>query len=263
MAETMVLEKREIKTAEVAAEPTRKIFVGIPSYDKKVFVPCVVSLMKMMNVFLLKNLVSQCTFEVGMPWLSMARNNLVKKFLATDYTDFVFIDADLGFSAEGFEALALADEEVIAGVYPKKQDLETYACNLKVDKNSHPVVVNGAIEANGLPTGFMKIRRSAFEKLIAAYPDKWYIDPITNDKTWDFFNLLVKEHKWFGDDYGFCHLWTELGEKLWALPNIDFIHSGGKEYTGNLHVYMAKLGDKEMTDRGGVPGWTSENTPKE
>lgn len=219
----------------------KKIFVAIPTFDKKLFVPCVQSIMNAMQAMLLMDIKFEFKFEVGCPYVSMARNNLVRKFMNSECTDLVFVDADLGFPPLAFKDLILSDEPVVGGAYPKKQENEEYAVRLKTDENYHVINENGALLSDGLATGFMKVNRSVFEQLQKAYPELKYRDAMTGLDTYNFFGTFVKDGRWYGDDYGFCHFWENLGGKMHLIPNITFIHCGSKNFEGNFHDYLVKL----------------------
>jgi len=225
---------------DLKSAPQFKLFVAIPCYDKKVFVPCAQSLMNAIQWLLKNNVESHFKFEVGLPYVDMARNNLVRAFLESDCTDMVFVDADLGFAEEAFRDLALSNEAVIGGAYPKKQEKEGYAVLLQTDERHFIIEKNGVLEAEGLPTGFLKIKRTVFEQIIAAHPELAYKDAITEKVTYNFFGNYVKDGRWYGDDFGFCKLWNDLGGKCYVLPNITFIHCGMKNYEGNIWEYLQK-----------------------
>jgi hypothetical protein len=220
--------------------PPVKIFIGIPCYDKKVCVSTVQSLMNAMQALLLMEVPFEFKFEPGCPYVTMARNNLVRRFMASECTDLVFIDADLGFSPQAFRDLITSTEDVIGGAYPKKQAVEEFAVSLATDANHHPVNENGVLLAEGLATGFLKIRRHVLEKMQDAYPQLAYRDCASGLMTHDLFGTFVKKGRWYGDDYGFCHLWSEIGGKMHCLPNVDFIHEGSKGFSGNFHEFMQK-----------------------
>ena len=209
-------EAKDLPT-EAPKIPNFKVFVAVPSYDKKFYVNCVSSLINATQVLLKNGIEFSFNFEVGMPWLTMARNNLARSFLESDCTELVFIDADLGFSPEAFRDLIVSNEAIVAGAYPKKQDNPIFAVLVKMGPDGHPIVENGAVEADGLPTGFMKIKRVVFEKIMSAHPELVYEDINTGKPTYNFFGMFIRDGKWYGDDYGFCKLWTDLGERLWIL----------------------------------------------
>lgn len=215
-----------------------KIFIGMPCFDKKVFVPCVQGLMNAMKVLIDNGIPSDFAFEVGLPYVTMARNNLVRKFIESDATDFIFIDADLGFPPEAFKMLIGAHEDVVAGIYPKKQNEELYPVMLKTDDKNHVINENGVLLASGLPTGFMKIKRHVIEKMAKAYPELAYTDALSGKTTYNLFGTFVKDGRWYGDDYGFCTLWQDIGGKCHAMPDITFVHCGQRNYEGNFGQYL-------------------------
>jgi hypothetical protein len=158
--------------------------------------------------------------------------------MESEATDFIFIDADLGFPPHAFNALIGANEDVIAGVYPKKQNEELYPVLLKLDDKSCVINENGALLASSLPTGFMKIKRHVIEKMVKAYPELAYTDALSGKTTYDFFGTFVKEGRWYGDDYGFCKLWEDIGGKCHVIPDITFIHCGQRNFEGNFNNYI-------------------------
>ena len=217
-----------------------KIFVAVPSVDKRIFCNCHQSLMNALQVLLACNIQFNFCYEVGLPYISMARNNLVRKFMMSDCTHMVFIDADVGFAPGAFHDLIISKEDVIGGAYPKKQETEEYAVRLKKGDDGGVIFNNGVVMAEGLATGFMKISRVAIEQMQAAYPELMYNDGISNQETYNFFGEFMIDGRMFYDDFGFCFLWEKTGGSMWALPNITFTHSGSKDYRGNLHEYLAR-----------------------
>ncbi len=225
-------------------EDIQSFLVAVPSHSKRMSVFCAQSLMNVVQALNVMQDVNgnpvkyEFKFEMGNPWISMARNNLARYFMEKDYTDMIFIDDDIGFPAPAFVDLCWAKEELISGVYPKKQDDVCFAMLLKTDADNHPINKDGVFEAISLPTGFMKIKRVVFDKIAAAHPELAYADPINGKKTYNFFAEYVEDGKFYGDDYGFCNHWTRLGGKCWVLPDVTFSHSGEKAYFGNLYEYI-------------------------
>ena len=237
----------DVKTEGGLPEPPAlKIFIAVPCYDKKTFVVCTQSLMNSMQALLLLGIPFEFKFEVGDPYVSMARNKLARYFMKSDCTDMIFIDADLGYDPQSFCNLVTSPEEVIGGAYPKKSEKEEYAVYLKTDEGNHPINVNGVLEAEGLATGFLKIKRVVFEKMIEAYPELAFDEPLSGEEMHNFFGTFVKDRRWYGDDFGFCYLWRQLGGKLWLLPNITFTHVGSKPYIGNFHEYLLRQPGREF-----------------
>jgi len=246
----------------VLQEPTKppfKVFVAVLAHDTKVHVPCVQGLINAGQLFQVSGIPFEIHFEAGSGGCSMLRNKLVRVFLESDCTDMVFIDSDVGFTPEAFRDLISSTENVIAGVYPKKEEKEVYPLRLKfyLDEKGieRPIVENGICEAEGLPAGFLKIRREVFEKMIAAYPELEYDEPFANKKNYSFFGEFIKDQVLYLDDFAFCYRWRAIGGRCWALPNITFIHCGQKHFVGNLHDFM-------LQPQEGGPKWTSDKPAK-
>jgi hypothetical protein len=221
--------------------------VAVPCFDKKVFVPCVQGLMNAVQVFLSNGIPFDVRFEVGMPYVNMARNNLVRSFMESECTDLVFIDADLGFPPAAFRDLIVSNEAVVGGAYPQKNTdgSLSFAILLKTDGTDHPIVKNGLLEAEGLPTGFLKIKRQVIQQLMDAHPELAYLDPPSGKITYDLFGMHVTDGRFYGDDYAFCKRWRDLGGQCWVIPDMTFIHCGSRNFEGNLQDLLLANAEKE------------------
>lgn len=181
------------------------------------------------------------------PYLPTARNTLVAMFMKDkDATDLLFIDADVGFDASVIPKLLSRPEEIVAGIYPLKRDKVGWPVHMKTLDNI-PLGRDGLIEADLLPTGFMRIKRTVFEKMMVAYPHLQYKDSVvetlgdgTLRQAWDFFHMGIdaERQRWTSEDFAFCQRWSEMGGRLWIEPNITFSHVGRKAFTGNLHEFL-------------------------
>jgi hypothetical protein len=100
-----------------------------------------------------------------------------------------------------------------------------------------PIVNNeGLIEAIGVPTGFMKIRKSVFTKLAEAYPDDWLEE--NGKKEFNFFGHLKENNMIFGEDMSFCRRWRSIGGKLWVEPRCNIGHWGVNVWGGNYDAFL-------------------------
>jgi hypothetical protein len=168
-----------------------------------------------------------------------ARNRLVRDFLESECTELVFVDTDVRFTPEDIVKLILHDKDVVAGIYPLKQDDEDFPVRfidgeIWADKN-------GLIEVESVPTGFLKIRKAVIEKLyenavkFKSKQDYGYrmLTPIIFERT-------VIEHRRLGGDYEFCRKWKEIGGKIYIDPEMSFGHSGQTEWAGRLGDFLRK-----------------------
>lgn len=137
--------------------------------------------------------------------ITRARNYCADEFMRSGDTNLMFIDADIGFNPQDVIALlAMQDPfdttnneyDVIAGPYPKKciswekiklavdrgfadedpSRLEKYVGDYVFNPAAGvtEIPLNKPVEVLEAGTGFMMIRRSAFEAFDAAYPQQRY-----------------------------------------------------------------------------------------
>lgn len=182
------------------------------------------------------------------PYLPTARNTLVAMFLDDpEATDLFFIDSDLSFDPAGAVKILARSEGIVAGIYPLKRMAESYPVKLRTE-DGIPLGRDGLIEAELLPTGFMRIKRGVFDRLKAAYPHLQYADSVVEilghktKEAWDFFHMGIdsERQRWTTEDYAFCQRWRDIGGTLWVYPDINFEHVGSHPYTGNLHEFLLR-----------------------
>ena len=181
------------------------------------------------------------TAVVGCSFVQAARNMVAHEYLKSNFDVLVFLDDDMSWRAKDLVRLVETPGEIVGGVYRTKQDKIDYAVKVKVGSHGIPLTrPDGCIAAWGVATGFMKIERHVFEKLQVRYPRLQY-----GEDMFDFFPQGVYDHVWVGEDYAFCRLWANMGNDIWAIPNIDFTHhTKDKQYSGNYHEYLKSLPGK-------------------
>ena len=184
-----------------------------------------------------------------------ARNLCVDAFLQSDYTHFLFIDADIGFTAQDALTLlylVLSDKEekydVLAGPYPKKEiswkkvkmaiekgyadqdpdSLENYLGNYTfLAPPGKPFSLKEPTEVHEIGTGFMMIPRRTFEKVQQAYPNNVYKSSTKGMQTAFFDCIIHPQTKLFlGEDRFFCQAVRAVGGKVWLAPWLKLTHQG-------------------------------------
>ena len=224
------------------------------------------SLLKFQQECLMKNiLVSFSLLKSSL--VTQGRNLCVNGMLEEGdrYTHLLFIDSDIEFKAETIFKLIAADKDVIAAPYPLKAidwqkvhnrinergnlepDLlskQGYTWPIKLENKEQITVEGGIAEVSHAPTGCMLIKRSVFDKMIKAFPDKKISQPtILNGQQVEkeyFYNFFDTYHepetkRYYGEDFGFCKRWTEIGGKCHILVGEDYItHVGEYRYKGRL-----------------------------
>lgn len=237
-----------------------------PSHDGKFFQNYVLSMMNFVVQAERIGMPVQVYFHQGESLVTRARNNCVAEFLAhPEWTHLFWVDADIGFAPEAAFRLLLADYDIAAGVYPLKREQwpaegvpagmtreqfdathTRYTVNAAVGSGSAVKSIELDVQPDGFmkmteaPTGFMVIKRRVFDRLIASYPELQYVPDSLGvpDRGlhYRFFDVMVDPvtRRYLSEDYGFCRLWSGLGESIYLDANSNLSHQGSKTYRGNF-----------------------------
>lgn len=191
---------------------------------------------------------------VGNSNLPRARNELVAQFLASDCTDLLFIDDDMGWKARDVVRLLASGQDYIGGVGRKKDPTsddalpQTWCCRILQEQVLQDEM--GAIEVRGVGTGFVKISRMVFERIIAAHPGlkrpglESMPQPV-RDMFYRFFAFQDDADLQLSEDLALCEMWRALGGKVWADPTIALVHVGEQEFTGTFAVLLQPADNEE------------------
>jgi len=220
--------------------------------------------------------------------ITRARNYLADEFLRSGYDYLLFIDSDIHFEAQ--DVLVLShfainnnDMDIICGPYPKKaiswEKIKQAVDRGFADKNPllleefvGDYVFNPAdgitqfkidepVEVKEGGTGFMLIKRSAFEAWDKAYPERSYKPDHVRTKSFDgsreimaYFDCVIdpESKRYLSEDYMFCQHSRAIGLKVWMLPWIKLKHAGTYIFGGSLAALAAV----------GASPTASDNAPK-
>jgi len=200
--------------------------------------------------------------------VTQGRNLCVAEFLnhPDNYDYLLFIDSDIHFEPKTIFKMIGADKDVIACPYPMKMiDTEKmwrklnntdlvktkedllragYTFPIKLENQSDITMEHGVIEVSHAPTGCMLIKREVIEKMIKHHPElRIYQPTVINGKEVakeNFYNLFdtlhdVETKRYFGEDFGFCQRWTNIGGKVFIYA-LDYItHVGEHQYCGRFY----------------------------
>lgn len=185
------------------------------------------------------------------PYIQKARNILVSRFLKSNCDTLFFVADDVKYSAEDMLKVIEIHGDLVVGAYRVKTTEVGYPVFIYVKDGQVVMRADGCVSAGMVQTGFMRVHRNVFNEIAACYPELAYYavrDGKPFDVNHDFFPQGVHDHQWIGEDYAFCRLWTELGGKVWIVPDIDLVHyDSDKGYAGNFHIHLqySGLGYKE------------------
>jgi len=203
--------------------------------------------------------------------IQRARNYCVDEFLRSDCTHLMFIDADIGFSADDIMImLDMMNEDsgydVLCGPYPKKciswekiklavdkgaadqdpNNLENYVGDyvINLDANGQTTVsLDAPFQIAEGGTGFMMIHRKTFEKYREATPHLSYKpDHIRsehfqgNREIHAYFDCVIDpdSKRYLSEDYFFCQETRKAGMKVWMCPFMKLTHTGTYTFGGTL-----------------------------
>lgn len=183
----------------------------------------------------------QIVSEIGNPYISQARNVMLRKALDANAEQIIFLDHDVSFPPEALLKLIQTEGDVVSGTYRFKKDEEEYMGCLYTTATGHPIVrqSDGAIHAEWVPAGFLRVTAGAVDKFMKAYPHLSY--GVAYRPHVDLFNHGAHKGIWYGEDYAFSRNWNDCGGNIWLIPDIDITHhSADKAYPGNFHMYMRR-----------------------
>jgi hypothetical protein len=196
-------------------------------------------------------------YGIGEALVTRARNTCVNMFLKSDCTHMIFIDSDIEFRCDDLYKMVLTKRDFVCGIYPKKNiqwpevqkgvlenipldQLQTYASEfLVVYDRSIPKTEDDLLEVERAGTGFMMLSRRVFEKLEDEIDTFKTEAPIAsnikfgNDEEYKeyFFTSKDPETKIFlHEDFTFCKMWRDTGEKIYAAPWVQLKHIGNHTY---------------------------------
>lgn len=209
------------------------VYVGIPVIDGKPFASLVDSLLAEQLRGFHEGVHFYVDWEIGCSLIGHARNKIADRFLKFSQSDtLVFIDADISWPGGSLIKLARRRQAVVGGTYRTKTD-----ASVKFHVRG-PVSRKGdLLNVQGLPGGFLKISRSALNRL---RPQRYTTggDAVLRD----FFPTGVMDGLLWGEDYGFCQLCIRSGVAVWLDPSIRLRHhDGNRFFEGDPAEWLARI----------------------
>lgn len=216
----------------------KRVFISVPSYGQ-ISAETTFSLFAAKEVLIQNNIDSELYIITENCHIDDGRNYVVRDFLASKCDELVFIDADVRFEPEDLVKLSLYPFDVVAGIYPKKNEETEYPVRFLSDRSEIWSNEYGLIEVESVPTGFLKVRRNVLEKLYEK--SKKYVpqkDKFHKLRVPLIFERCIHGYTRLGGDYEFCRKWREIGGKIHIDPMMSFGHVGTKEFSGILANHL-------------------------
>lgn len=161
----------------------------------------------------------------------------------------MFIDADIDFDPKSVVRLLQANRDISVACYPKKvvmwdqakkaiaqgddRDMAMLSSSLVINFGAERrSVEDGMIEILDGPTGFMMIKREAFQKMHEHYAKE--LDCVNDHQNRDFdtycalFDCMIDPdtRRYLSEDYAFCRRWQQMGGKIYADIKTTLGHVG-------------------------------------
>jgi len=263
----------------------RKLFVATPMYGGQCAGMFTRSIADLTGLCVRYGIELRHYFLFNESLITRARNYCCDEFLRSDSTHMMFIDSDIGFNANDIlTLLALQSDEseydVLSGPYPKKciswEKIKQAVDSGKADEDPNVLekfvgdfVFNPASGTGTIPinqpaevletgTGFMMIRRRAFELYDKAYPEQSYKPDHVRTQHFDgsreimaYFDCIIDpvSKRYLSEDYMFCQHLRKAGGKIWLCPWMVTQHVGTYIFGGSL-ADLASIGASATADVG-------------
>jgi hypothetical protein len=224
----------------------------------------------MLSVIRLMSYAKPAGFDVALSMMgcdaliSRARSALVAAFLDEPRaTHLLFVDADISFEPQQVERLLQFDKEFTGALYPLKSidwDQIPQRC-VKGGESVRQAAISYVGTfcpeaerkqegdfATGIYVGggFQLIRRSAIERMIAAYPETHFSrvhdlpmsgarrDVVQSSNLYALFDCIIDAETgaYLSEDYSFCLRWRKIGGDIWIDTQSKLNHCGTYEFVG-------------------------------
>lgn len=174
------------------------------------------------------------------------RNNVLHRFLQSDATHLIFVDADMTFMARDVlrvVAQAQANPNAIIGATYRKKTIDRH--DFALLPLPHGVLLTSAelAEVAALPGGFLCIARRIAERMAGAYHAQWYGDSnLPGERIIDLAAPIIDPdtHEYWSEDYAICRRWREIGGQILLDPNIQLGHTGTLTLEGDPRALLTR-----------------------
>ncbi len=141
----------------------------------------------------------------------LARDQLTGMFLRSNATHLLWVNSDMGWAASDVHALVLANTDFITGIYAKKGPEGAPAAAFLERREGD------LIEVLHTGAGFMLLRRSCVERMVAAHPELVYDTP--EGPLCALWAPQFDGHS-YSEERTFCAHWRALGGTIWAHSQV-------------------------------------------
>lgn len=256
----------EIIELPAPAEARPRLYVATPCFGCQMSVTFLASVLGLQAACAARGYECMVDFIGNESLVERARNILAARFLASDATHLLFIDADIGFRPECVFRLLESGKDVVTAVYPKKaQDWALVKqklaagveepvhqmgldFNINIASDKEPVDANGFVRVLDSATGFMLIKREVLERMNEHFRRELHcVNDIMGQTIKEYVALFAclideKTRRFLSEDYSFCRRYQQLGGEIWADLVSPLSHIGTTIFTGDIRQRFAYSG---------------------
>lgn len=223
-------------TSSAVSSGRKKIFVGTPAYEGKVFVHYAMMLLDLQKILEMHNYEVWIRLPVGGSLLVADRNRLLQMFYESGADYMLCLDSDLAFNPHYIlrmlEQMETTGKDFIGGVYPSRDGKGfNFRPALEEDNRIIQCKETALLKMEYIPAGCMLFTRNMLQKMHETFPELYYKpkDPRSDaEAAFCLFDTEVWEGEFWGEDYVFCRRIREAGFDIWVDPTIEFDHAGVK-----------------------------------
>lgn len=215
-----------------------KVLIGTPSYDGKLDIYYVDSLLNTLAQSGQENVEVYPLFMCYDSLIQRARNDIFKAAYDSQFDVLLFIDADVGWNPKDFFKIIKSKQDVIGGSYRKKNDNEELYVVKALDEKDKSLDLtidkDGLMEVAGLGCGFLKLSRKAIV-------DIWNNSKQYKSEKGDsrmVFEVVCEDNDLISEDIYLCKKWRSLGNKVYLDTSITCPHTGTKTFFGNVRNWI-------------------------
>lgn len=231
-----------------------KLFLATPAYGGHVHVHYMQSMLGLQKVLAKENIDFEFFTIHFDSLIPRARNVCVMRFLQSDCTHMMFIDADIVFNPLHVVDMLRCDKDLVCGIYAKKaldfdklklmapkadnmKELVEHCSRYNINLGPDVRVENGLMKADFAPTGFMLLRRDALRSFVESHPECRYKNDIRGygfgEPCYDIFKCGVVNERYLSEDYYFCHSWKKSGREVYVDVRVSLGHVGSFTFYSN------------------------------
>lgn len=239
------------------------IFVALPCFGGLITAQCANAVIRLTHALRDMEVPYTVEYELHESLVQRARNSLTHRFLKSNSTHLLFIDADIEFVARDVIGLLAAGKPLVCGAYPRKaikwdQVLDaaqrgekdpsasaaSFVVNVLPPKDGEVETTmqadEGCVPVLDAATGFMLVAREVFEQMAVAMPEIAYVSDETHPSRGRgeiihaFFDCAIVDGRYLSEDYLFSRRWQRLGGTVWLFLLANLGHVGSYTFRGDL-----------------------------